>query len=850
MTRVLWLSGFLPVLFLIGCAEQPKPAAPPSQPAPMLGAPSISESSPAAPEETPGDQPEMSDDDRSPTTGEGDDPSTSEKTAESEPSGSKPKPTAAKTPAGPTQVQFNLNHVTDEFIAALVLHPKRALESPVIAGLKEEGALTDDDLQQAFGPFLAQTGLDPKDIEELAVLIDKRVLNSAAREAGLPVEGEAPGAAKKGPVQFKNNMKQVGLAFHNYHDVYNYFPAAGGSGDGENRNGFSWRAQMAPFVDAAPLYNAIQFDQEWDSDDNAAFHEQMPESFQSSGVTDAGKTSIHVITGEGTPFQDDKGSPIRAFIDGTSNSILAVSAGADTAEIWMKPGGLEFDPENPTKCLGTIEDETFLVLWADGSVRPMSKNIDPAVFAKLVTVQDGEAVDLGEVQQPAGASAESTTPFGLGELKPDQAPVFVLKTTSPVDHALLLSQLPGSTETKSHEGHEYFFAEGWAMAFPTEQTAVFSGETALQAWLAAAGKESESALANQLRAADQPFDALLTLDLASQKDLMQFMAQQNPLFGPFANLKALSLTASSTGNTGDLLVALNGLTTSPQTAQTLAAMVNGLALNQLKMTVAMQSDDPSLSDSQREFLGIFKSEIELLEMKSEGNQLTLQISMPDGFDRIPQILAPEIKQAREAAAQMQKLNNLRQIALAFHSYEATYRRFPKAGGPAEESDTVKDGLSWRVHLLPFLDQVGLYNEFKLDEPWDSEHNKALIEKMPDIFKADGVEDAGKTSIHVFTGEGAPFADNAAPGLRDFTDGTSNTLLCVTAGPDKADIWTKPGGLEADPEDPFAALGEIGEKFQAIFTDGSARYLSKLLDPVTLRNLIQHQDGNPIESLNE
>ena len=74
--------------------------------------------------------------------------------------------------------------------------------------------------------------------------------------------------------------------------------------------------------------------------------------------------------------------------------------------------------------------------------------------------------------------------------------------------------------------------------------------------------------------------------------------------------------------------------------------------------------------------------------------------------------------------------NLKQIGIAYHSYVDTYGRCP---------DNILDGdnkpiLSWRVVLLPYLEEEKLFKEFKLDEPWDSKTNKPLIEKLPKVYK--------------------------------------------------------------------------------------------------------------------
>jgi hypothetical protein len=105
--------------------------------------------------------------------------------------------------------------------------------------------------------------------------------------------------------------------------------------------------------------------------------------------------------------------------------------------------------------------------------------------------------------------------------------------------------------------------------------------------------------------------------------------------------------------------------------------------------------------------------------------------------------------------------------------------------------------SWRVLILPYIEQDDLYQEFRLNEPWDSPHNCRLLGKMPGTY----APPAGKawqvpayhTVCHVFVGRGAAFEGREGLRLpRDFTDGTSNTLLVVEAG--KPVPWSKPENL--------------------------------------------------------
>ena len=135
--------------------------------------------------------------------------------------------------------------------------------------------------------------------------------------------------------------------------------------------------------------------------------------------------------------------------------------------------------------------------------------------------------------------------------------------------------------------------------------------------------------------------------------------------------------------------------------------------------------------------------------------------------------------------------NLKQIALAIigHSDTAT----PNGMMPRDTTD--KDGkplLSWRVAILPELGEADLYEQFKLDEPWDSKTNMAPIEKMPKVFAPTRVKaEKGETFYRGFTGADTAFeAGKQLTFPASFTDGLSNTILVVEAG--EPCIWMKPG----------------------------------------------------------
>lgn len=207
------------------------------------------------------------------------------------------------------------------------------------------------------------------------------------------------------------------------------------------------------------------------------------------------------------------------------------------------------------------------------------------------------------------------------------------------------------------------------------------------------------------------------------------------------------------------------------------------------------------------------------------------------------LLLPAVQAAREAARRTQDMNNLKQIALAMHIYHDVHNKFParasydKAGKPL---------LSWRVHLLPYLDQQVLYDQFRLDEPWDSEHNIELAQQLPNVYRCQSFEDASKTVYVTLDGKGTFMEGKEPLEFRNMTDGLSNTLMVVEANPGNAVIWTKPEDLPFDEQQPGNGLGAIRPQgFQAAYADGSVRLIPADIDPETLRRLILRNDGQVV-----
>ena len=190
------------------------------------------------------------------------------------------------------------------------------------------------------------------------------------------------------------------------------------------------------------------------------------------------------------------------------------------------------------------------------------------------------------------------------------------------------------------------------------------------------------------------------------------------------------------------------------------------------------------------------------------------------------------------------VNNLRQIALAVHNYADSNGHLPGAAIYSEDGTPL---LSWRVAILPYIEQDHLYKQFKPDEPWDSPHNKKLLAYMPKLYApvAGQVKDKHSTFYQVFTGKGTVFPGPKAIRFADITDGTSNTLMVVEAG--EAVPWTRPAELRYAADRRLPALGGmfVGG-FNAAFVDGSVRFIKDTTDAKILRALITRNGGEKVD----
>lgn len=710
-----------------------------------------------------------------------------------------------------------LRYVPDDIVLVGAMQPARMLTAETLKTVTRS-AQADDLMQQFQQLCLERMGLDPTKITEVAMFLDRQTLQQALQKQ----------QQRNQQFAASNQMVTLGLAMHNFHDTFGTFPDDDGVDEAKGK--LSWRVHLLPFIGEQALYEEFRQDEPWDSEHNKALISRMPEIFKVEGV-ESGQTSVHVLLGKGTPFEKDEAPGMLTITDGTSNTIMFVQAGADKAEVWTKPGGLTIDPEDPVKALGKTSP-AIPVCMMDGSRHFLQADAAPEIWRRLAQHQDGEVIE----SLPEASPGDGLVPGLIVRYAEDfdQAQLLPLVLGGKAGSALEIAGLPATRIDSST-----------SVVFPNPRTMLISNDALLQQMLAP--RQPSQGLREKLEQCFPTGDIVLVGEAELAKYWLGAMPGATNFAGITSMITQATLVLDATG-AGPALLEIRIMADNPQSALQLNGLVAG-GYQMLKAQVLNQLSQPD-SPIPETLVAKIGELLETVAVTVEEQQVLLNVPKLENAVGTFEALSKEMMELagtwRQFAQQRQEMSRqaaIRQMALAMHIFHDVHSAFPAWNGLGEDHP---DGLSWRVHLLPYLDQAELYSQFHLDEPWDSEHNQTLIEKMPDVFRTEGVEAPGRTSYHVFLGDQTPVGGNSPQSIRNITDGTSNTLLIVKAGTDKADVWTKPGGLEYAAEDPVACLGNVGEKILVVMCDGSSRLIDSTISSETFRRLIEQADGEFIE----
>ncbi|HWB07995.1 MAG TPA: DUF1559 domain-containing protein [Pirellulales bacterium] len=215
------------------------------------------------------------------------------------------------------------------------------------------------------------------------------------------------------------------------------------------------------------------------------------------------------------------------------------------------------------------------------------------------------------------------------------------------------------------------------------------------------------------------------------------------------------------------------------------------------------------------------------------------------------LLLPAVDAAREAARRSSCGCSLTVIGLALQNYADVYGSFP----PAYITDGRGNRLhSWRVLILPYLEQKPLYDQYDFSEPWNGPHNRLLVKYMPAAYRcpSDDVARPGETSYAAIEGPGTLLSESEGSRVADIKDGTSTTLAVVEAAGSGIN-WMEPRDI------PFGSLAKglmsttkpgmasrHGGACKVVFGDGHTGALNSTTPAKTLQALATRAGGERVD----
>jgi hypothetical protein len=383
----------------------------------------------------------------------------------------------------------------------------------------------------------------------------------------------------------------------------------------------------------------------------------------------------------------------------------------------------------------------------------------------------------------------------------------------------------------------------------------------MQAMLKAKKGGAESHLLGRLRRADASHHLILVASIDMVRDqLKEQLKELGELPKPLAELGKLVDHVTATETRIDvglplrheaLLYARNARSLDEierLLKSGLQALREFLLAEQAKLAEMLDKEDPvqqALGKYAARMINLLIDSIKVTRREGEMAVAVSGVGNVSMVGALTALLLPAVQAAREAGRRVQSSSNLRQLALGIHIYHDEKNRLPRQA--IYDKEKKKKLLSWRVAILPYIEEKVLYDRFKLDEPWDSEHNKKLIPLMPAVFRnPNRPGNDHKTNYLAVVGKGTIFGSDREETFGSITDGLSNTIMFVEADMDKAVIWTQPDDLEVSEERPMAGLGKVRPTiFLAARADASVYSVPITIKPETLWALFTMRGGEVV-----
>ena len=520
---------------------------------------------------------------------------------------------------------------------------------------------------------------------------------------------------------------------------------------------------------------------------------------------------------------------------------------------------------------GPIDDASMQSAWADeAAVDPVTRYIpDDAMAAIIVTPSEWlnspmlEMFPL-EIMRVQMTEQFGIDPFDIGEIRTivsldptTMQPAFgsITKLTGEIDFGKVRAAIDAREDMVQVDGHETYPMNGppgTVIAMIDDETLYAGTANLLPRMLDA--ENGSGKLPSLLRTMNSDSGVKIAILTEQVRPMIGPVAMQNahhlaPDLQALAEIPglidAIKVEVGLLDSTGRLRVALIG--TDEVAAQRIQSILidsmsaaRSLGIAEMNRSLAGSGESPAMREATNAYANrIADMVMESLQPQLDGDEVAIETQSQASFATtgvLVGLLLPAVQAARTAARRMSMSNNMKQVGLALHNYHSAFRQLPPSAITDEDG---KPLLSWRVAILSFIEEQALYQQFRLDEPWDSEHNLPLSKQLPAVYSAPNTQTPpGTTVMQAVVGDDIGLRPLEKTSFRDFLDGLSNSILVMQVDPDAAVIWSKPEDLEIDMDNPMEHLGNAERGgFHVLMGDGAVRFMTDSVDVDLLKKLL-------------
>jgi prepilin-type processing-associated H-X9-DG protein len=207
------------------------------------------------------------------------------------------------------------------------------------------------------------------------------------------------------------------------------------------------------------------------------------------------------------------------------------------------------------------------------------------------------------------------------------------------------------------------------------------------------------------------------------------------------------------------------------------------------------------------------------------------------------LLLPAINVARESARRTHCRNNLKQIGVSMQQHLMQYKRLPASG----EGDPA---VSWRVKMLPYLEEAARFDRYDPTQPWDSSTNRMIIDPMPLAYCCPSASRSGPDEANYVgvAGENTMMGTSRGVSAGECRDGMSNTIMLLEVEASGI-TWTEPRDLDEATFD-YSINSDTGAGVKSphpgginvVMGDGSVQFLREDIDPDVFRAMVSRNGG--------